>query len=60
MTKEATRSSGIEGTNATLVDVIKSEADLEYRLPHDVDRITHYINTMNYGLGLGLKHCHYL
>jgi len=50
ITKEATRSSGIEGTNATIVDVIKSEAELEYRLPQDVDRITHYINAMKYGL----------
>ncbi|OGN92433.1 MAG: hypothetical protein A2Z71_09625 [Chloroflexi bacterium RBG_13_50_21] len=48
--KEATRSSGIEGTNATIVDVIKSEADLKYQLPQDVDRITHYINAMDYGL----------
>jgi Fic family protein len=48
--KEATRSSGIEGTNATIIDVIKSEADLEYQLPQDVDRITHYISAMDYGL----------
>src|SRR4030065_1598685 len=50
ITKEAARSSGIEGTNATIVDVIKSEANLEYQLPQDVDRITHYISAMNYGL----------
>jgi len=48
--KEATRSSGIEGTNTTIVDVIKSEADLEHQLPQDVDRITHYISAMDYGL----------
>jgi Fic family protein len=48
--KEATRSSGIEGTNATIVDVIKSEANLEYQLPQDVDIITHYISAMDYGL----------
>jgi Fic family protein len=50
LTKEAARSSGIEGTKATIVDVIKSEAELEYQLPQDVDRITHYIGAMNYGL----------
>src|SRR4030042_11531 len=48
--KEATQSSGIEGTKATIVDVIKSEADIEYKLPQDVDRILHYIQAMEYGL----------
>lgn len=48
--KEATRSSGIEGTKATIVDVIKSEAGIEYRMPQDVERIHHYINAMEYGL----------
>jgi Fic family protein len=50
ITKEATRSSEIEGTKATIVDVIKSEADIEYRLPQDVVRILHYIKAMEYGL----------
>ena len=50
ITKEATRSSEIEGTRATIVDVIKSEADIEYRLPQDVDRILQYIKAMEYGL----------
>jgi len=48
--KEAARSSGIEGTKATIVDVIRSEAEIEYKLPQDVDRIQHYIAAMNYGL----------
>lgn len=48
--KEATRSSEIEGTQATIVDVIKSEAQIESRFPHDVDRIVHYISAMEYGL----------
>ncbi len=48
--KEATRSSGIEGTQATIVDVIRSEAEIEHVLPEDVDRILHYIQAMNYGL----------
>jgi Fic family protein len=50
ITKEAARSSGIEGTKATIVDVIKSEADIEYNLPQDVERILHYIQAMEYGL----------
>jgi len=50
ITKEAARSSGIEGTKATIVDVIKSEADIEYKLPQDVERILHYIQAMEYGL----------
>ena len=50
ITKEATRSSEIEGTKATIVDVIKSEAGIEHRLPQDVERILHYIKAMEYGL----------
>ena len=50
ITKEATRSNEIEGTRATIVDVIKSEAEIEQRLPQDVERILHYINAMEYGL----------
>ncbi len=48
--KEASRSSEIEGTKATMVDVIKTEAEIENKLPDDVDRILHYIKAMNYGL----------
>lgn len=48
--KEAARSSEIEGTKATMVDVIKAEAEIENKLPDDVDRILHYIRAMNYGL----------
>lgn len=50
ITKEAARSSEIEGTQATLIDVIRSEADIEHRLPQDVERILHYIQAMEYGL----------
>ena len=50
ITKEAARSSEIEGTRATIVDVIKSEADIEHRLPQDVERILRYIKAMEYGL----------
>ena len=48
--KEAARSSEIEGTKATIIDVIKKESTLEYRFPQDVDRIVHYIQAMEYGL----------
>lgn len=48
--KEAARSSEIEGTKATMVDVIKTEAEIDNKLPDDVDRILHYIKAMNYGL----------
>ncbi|OGO37328.1 MAG: hypothetical protein A2W35_02515 [Chloroflexi bacterium RBG_16_57_11] len=48
--KEAARSSEIEGTQATIIDVIKSEAQIESRFPHDVERILHYVKAMEYGL----------
>lgn len=48
--KEATRSSEIEGTRATIVDVIKTEAKIENKYPQDFDRIMHYISAMEYGL----------
>lgn len=48
--KEAARSSEIEGTKATIIDVIKSEAKIENKFPQDVDRILHYISAMEYGL----------
>lgn len=48
--KEASRSSEIEGTKATMVDVIKTEAEIDNKLPEDVDRILHYIKAMNFGL----------
>src|SRR5579863_1481664 len=34
--KEAARSNEIEGTQATMVDVIKTEAEIENKLPDDV------------------------
>lgn len=48
--KEAAKSSEIEGTKATIIDVIKSEAEIESRFPQDVERILHYIQAMEYGL----------
>ena len=50
ITKEATKSSEIEGTKATMTDVIKREVGIESKYPQDVDRILHYIRSMEYGL----------
>ncbi|NBC11376.1 MAG: Fic family protein [Planctomycetes bacterium] len=49
--KEAVRSSQIEGTQATLEDVIKAEAGVpDPDLPDDVEEATAYIAAMNQGL----------
>src|SRR3989337_1376224 len=50
--KEATLSSQVEGTQATLADVLKVEARIkEESVPYDVKEIINYIDAMNYGLG---------
>jgi Fic family protein len=48
--KEAAFSSQIEGTQATMSDAIRAEANLGFGLPKDVKEIQHYIEAMNYGL----------
>lgn len=49
--KEATLSSQVEGTQATLADVLKAEAKIqEPTTPTDVGEILNYIEAMNYGL----------
>lgn len=49
--KEATLSSQIEGTQATLIDLVKAEAKLQdEHPPSDIDEIRNYINAMNYGI----------
>lgn len=49
--KDASSSSQIEGTNASMVDSIESEnIEPSSSLPEDVDDIIHYINALNYGL----------
>lgn len=48
--KEATLSSQIEGTKATMIDSIRAEVEITNDLPKDVDDILHYIKAMNYGL----------
>lgn len=50
--REAVLSSQIEGTNASLVDVLEFEAQMEKAERRvDVDEILNYIEAMNYGLG---------
>jgi Fic family protein len=48
--KEASLSSQIEGTQATIIDLLKSEAKLDDEVASDVDEIKNYINAMNYGI----------
>lgn len=49
--KEAAFSSQIEGTQATLVDLVKFEAKLEDReISSDVDEISNYIDAMKYSI----------
>lgn len=49
--KDASSSSQIEGTNATMMDAIEREnIEPSSSLPEDVDDIIHYIEALNYGL----------
>jgi len=49
--KEAVLSSQIEGTQASLMDLLEYEAKaLETGHPQDVDEIVNYVDAMNYGL----------
>jgi Fic family protein len=48
--KDAASSSQIEGTMATMIDVIEAESQTKADLPSDVDDIIHYISTLNYGI----------
>jgi Fic family protein len=48
--KDATSSSQIEGTQATMIDAIEAEAGTKESLPGDVDDILHYMKALNYGL----------
>lgn len=49
--KDASSSSQIEGTNATIMDSIEKEnIEPNVDLPPDVDDILHYIKALNYGL----------
>ena len=48
--KEAASSSQVEGTKASLTDVLQAEVERIPELPDDVDDILHYIQAMNKGL----------
>lgn len=49
--KEAVLSSQIEGTQASLIDVLEFEVQaLDPRKPKDVDEVVNYLDAMNYGL----------
>ncbi len=49
--KEATSSAQIEGTTATLGDLLKVEAQIQDpTIPSDVQEIVNYIEAMNYGI----------
>ncbi len=48
--KDATSSSQIEGTRATMIDAIAAEAKIDTKIPDDVDDILHYIKALNYGI----------
>ncbi len=49
--KEAVLSSQIEGTQASINDLLKAEADLfDAHVPRDVDEVLNYVTAMNHGL----------
>jgi Fic family protein len=49
--KDATSSNQIEGTTATMMDVIEQQnVEPRQSIPADVDDITHYINALDYGI----------
>jgi Fic family protein len=48
--KDATSSSQIEGTMATMIDAIEAEVQPSANIPQDVDDILHYIKALNYGM----------
>jgi len=48
--KDATSSSQIEGTQATMIDAIEAEVQISSNMPEDVDDILHYIHALNYGM----------
>lgn len=48
--KDATSSSQIEGTQATMINAIEAESKTNDALPEDVDDILRYIKAINYGI----------
>jgi len=49
--KDATSSSQIEGTKATMIDSLEAKEKIQSNIPDDVDDILHYIKALNYGMG---------
>jgi Fic family protein len=47
--KDATASSQIEGTKATMIDALEADVKIESGLPQDVDDILRYITALKYG-----------
>lgn len=48
--KDASSSSQIEGTGATMIDALEATAKIDADIPEDVDDITHYIKALNNGI----------
>ena len=48
--KDASSSSQIEGTGATMIDALEAKAKIGSDLPEDVDDIIHYIKALNNGI----------
>ncbi len=48
--KDASASSQIEGTRATMIDAIAASAKIDNNIPDDVSDILHYIKALNYGI----------
>lgn len=48
--KEAVLSSQIEGTQASLVDILEFGIEQDKRLPQDIGEVVNYVDAMNYGL----------
>lgn len=48
--KDATSSSQIEGTEATMIDAIEAAGNIHTDIPDDVDDILHYIKALNFGM----------
>jgi Fic family protein len=48
--KDATSSSQIEGTKATMIHAIEADSNINTDIPDDVSDILHYIKALNYGM----------
>ena len=48
--REAVLSSQIEGTKASLIDLLAFKVEADYEYPLDVEEVVNYVRAMNYGL----------